>query len=187
MCDDVLQMMVKWIRGKEPCALLSQPSFVDAAGADHRVAGSGQPPAIWDYCGPAEENSETVHAGAHCERRDDIVTKYHDDPEFWSNWVLNQKLEGGKQGASDDLVQLLQICLVLLLVCLNFLNTKTFFQLILDSLRSFLRQRWKLQLEQGAQKGSDDPGSHGCSLGGSWLVCSNTFEWSSPCVSHGTR
>eukprot|EP00434_Breviolum_minutum_P038780 symbB.v1.2.034415.t1/scaffold4432.1/size39741/5 len=79
------------INRKEPCALLSQPSFVDAAGADHRVAGSGQPPAIWDYCGPAEENSETVHAGAHCERRDDIVTKYHDDPEFWSkdgsfNW-----------------------------------------------------------------------------------------------------
>eukprot|EP00438_Fugacium_kawagutii_P006314 Skav234967 [mRNA] locus=scaffold943:519502:520950:+ [translate_table: standard] len=75
----------------EPCALLSQPSFVDAAGADHRVAGSGQPPAIWDYCGPPEENAETVHAGAHCEKRDDIVTKYHDDPDFWSkdgsfNW-----------------------------------------------------------------------------------------------------
>lgn len=87
-------MMVTWIRGKEPCALLSQPSFVDAAGADHRVAGSGQPPAIWDYCGPAEENSETVHAGAHCERRDDIVTKYHDDPEFWSNWVLNKNWRG---------------------------------------------------------------------------------------------
>ncbi|CAK9036891.1 unnamed protein product [Durusdinium trenchii] len=75
----------------EPCALLSQPSFVDASGADHRVAGSGQPPAVWDYCAPVSENSETVHAGGHCERRDDIVTKYHDDPDFWSkdgrfNW-----------------------------------------------------------------------------------------------------
>ncbi|CAK9037199.1 unnamed protein product [Durusdinium trenchii] len=47
----------------EPCALLSQPSFVDASGADHRVAGSGQPPAVWDYCAPVSENSETVHAG----------------------------------------------------------------------------------------------------------------------------
>ena len=75
-------------QGTEPCALLSQPSFIDAAGADHRVAGSGQPPAIWDYCGPPEENSETVHAGAHCERRDDIVAKYHDDPDFWSHLEL---------------------------------------------------------------------------------------------------
>ena len=44
-----------------------------------------------DYCGPPKENSETVHAGAHCERRDDIVEKYHDDPDFWDkdgnfNW-----------------------------------------------------------------------------------------------------
>ena len=79
------------INRTEPCSLLSQPSFVDAAGADHRVAGSGQPPAVWDYCGPPKENSETVHAGAHCERRDDIVEKYHDDSEFWDrdgnfNW-----------------------------------------------------------------------------------------------------
>ncbi|CAE7353552.1 unnamed protein product, partial [Symbiodinium necroappetens] len=35
----------------EPCSLLSERSFVDASGADHRVAGSGQPPAVWDYCG----------------------------------------------------------------------------------------------------------------------------------------
>ncbi|CAE7884574.1 unnamed protein product [Symbiodinium sp. KB8] len=75
----------------EPCSLLSERSFVDASGADHRVAGSGQPPAVWDYCGPPKENSETVHAGAHCERRDDIVARYHDDPDFWDkdgkfNW-----------------------------------------------------------------------------------------------------
>ena len=79
------------INRTEPCALLSQRSFVDASGADHRVAGSGQPPAVWDYCGPPKENSETVHAGAHCERRDDIVQKYHDDTDFWNkdgnfNW-----------------------------------------------------------------------------------------------------
>eukprot|EP00439_Symbiodinium_sp_Y106_P085320 s171_g28.t1 len=75
----------------EPCSLLSERSFVDASGADHRVAGSGQPPAVWDYCGPPKENSETVHAGAHCERRDDIVARYHDDSDFWDkdgkfNW-----------------------------------------------------------------------------------------------------
>lgn len=75
----------------EPCPLLAQPSFIDASGADHRVAGSGQPPAVWDYCGPPKPNSETVHAGGHCEARHDIVAKYHDDKEFWDkdgtfNW-----------------------------------------------------------------------------------------------------
>merc|ERR1712048_956919 len=44
--------MFSWCRVKdtEPCPIKDDYAPRDNAGSDHRLAGSGPPPFVWDYC-----------------------------------------------------------------------------------------------------------------------------------------
>eukprot|EP00929_Paragymnodinium_shiwhaense_P045690 TRINITY_DN23310_c0_g1_i2.p1 TRINITY_DN23310_c0_g1~~TRINITY_DN23310_c0_g1_i2.p1 ORF type:complete len:646 (-),score=186.96 TRINITY_DN23310_c0_g1_i2:82-2019(-) len=76
------------VQDGRPCPIKRDFTSRDAAGADHRIAGS-VPQLSWDYCVPPKvalaaqhEDAIPVHPGGQCADRTDVADEYFNNPAY---------------------------------------------------------------------------------------------------------